>query len=325
MKKFLVLSLVILALLGSGWWWQSATSPVCQKNCPAVLFTVSKGESLSQIAKRLEEEKLIRSSLVFQILVVKEGLKSKIQAGNFRLNSGMKPSEIAQKMTVGTVDRRVTLIEGWRREEIAQKLTLELQKEGSKFNEQEFLELTVNLEGKLFPDTYLIPQDADAQKVVNLLTNNFNKKTTNLALNSENLVLASIIEREAKKNEDRPIIAGILKKRVTNGWTVQADATVQYALGTANCYVGKVPKKNCRWWVKSLKEQDMKINSPYNTYLVKGFPPRPIGNPGLASIKAALNPVQTDFWYYLSDNEGKMYYAQTLREHQENIRLFLSQ
>lgn len=306
--SFFFITFILLFLAGGIVWWFWASSPVCRADCPPQIFLVKKGEGLGSIAQRLEEEKLIRSSVAFQILTAREGLTRKIQAGDFRLNPKMSPLEISQQLTHGTLDRWVTLPEGWRREEIAEKLELELEK----FNKVEFLSLTKNLEGQLFPDTYLIPKEADAQRVVSMLTANFEKKTAKLNPDQQALIMASILEREALLDADRPIIAGLLLKRLNAGWPLQADATVQYVVGT--------PKE---WWPKNLTKEDLRLKSPYNTYLSRGLPPAPIANPGLATIKAVLQPQETDYWYYLSDNEGKMHYAKTIEEHNKNIEKYL--
>jgi len=297
-------------------WCFWATSPSCQKECYDKMFVVKKGESFSSVAKRLEEENLIRSALGFQIVGLREGVTRKIQAGDFRLNPEMSPSEIAYELTHGTRDRWVTIIEGWRREEIAEKF---IEAGFGNFQKEEFLKESKNLEGKLFPDTYLIPQDADAQKITEILTKNFAKKTP--MPSREVLILASIVEREARSRNDRLIVAGILLKRLAKGWALQADATVQYAVGTKKC---EGQKEKCKdWWPKDLTREDLKIKSPYNTYLYTGLPPAPICNPGLEAIEAVLNPKETDFWFYLSDKEGNMHYAKTVEEHNSNIEKYL--
>ncbi|PJE67833.1 endolytic transglycosylase MltG [Candidatus Shapirobacteria bacterium CG10_big_fil_rev_8_21_14_0_10_40_9] len=300
-------------------WFRWAISPACQKDCQAKIFVVEKGESFGSVSQRLEQEKLIRSSVAFQILASKEGITRKIQAGDFRLNPKMAPLEIARELTHGTLDRWVTIIEGWRREQIAEKLS---ESGLEKFNQEEFLEESKNLEGKLFPDTYLIPKDADAKKIVEIFTKNFQKKTP--LPSREVLISASIVEREARNKDDRPIIAGILLKRLAKDWPLQADATIQYAVATkqfSNLAIEQL--SNFDWWSKSLTREDLKIKSSYNTYLYPGLPPGPISNPGLAAIEAVLNPVETDFWFYLSDSQGKMHYAKTSEEHQENISKYL--
>ncbi len=318
-----IIFIVVLILVSSVFslWFFWAAKPACSTNCQNKIFVIKKGESLGEIAQNLEDEGLIHSSLVFQFITVRLRITRKIQAGDFRLNPRMSMEEIAQELTHGTLDRWVTLIEGWRREQIGRELTAELKGEQSQFNEAEFIDLTKNFEGKLFPDTYLIPRDADAPKVVDLLTGNFEKKTEDLNLDRRTLILASIVEREAKYPEDRPIVAGILLNRLNSGMLLQADATVQYAIATKYC---SSDTDGCEeWWPKNLTGEDLKINSLYNTYVFAGLPPAPICSPGLDSIKAALNLQETDYWFYLSDKEGKMHYAKTFEEHNQNIERYL--
>ena len=310
----------LLFISGSVWFFW-ASSPACSINCQNKIFIIKKGGSLGEIAQNLEDESLIRSSLAFQFVVAKLGITRDIQAGDFRLNPGMSPEEIAQELTLGTLDRWVTLIEGWRREQMAEEIAAELEGEESLFNQSEFLNLTKNLEGRLFPDTYLIPKEADAQRVVSYLTTNFDEKIKNLGVNQQTLISASIVEREAKFAEDRPIVAGIIFNRLDSGMPLQADATVQYAIATKHCSLNT---DHCEeWWPKGLTKRDLQFDSPYNTYLYTGLPPAPICNPSLASIEAALNPQETDYWFYLSDRQGKMHYAKTLGEHNANIEKYL--
>ena len=323
MKKnktsIIFLTLCLFLFFGGLFWWFWATSPVCTTGCQTKIFVIKKGEGLGSIAQRLEKEGLIRSSVAFQVLVIKEGLGKKIQAGDFRLNPTSTPGEITQKMTHGTLDRWVTLLEGWRREEMAEKLSEVLKGESSRFSQAEFLSLTKNLEGRLFPDTYLFPIDVDASHVASILTANFEKKTADLKPTEEALVLASLVEREAKHEADRSIVAGILLKRIEKGWSLQVDASVQYAVASLNCS----PLGGCEWWPKQLTRQDLAIKSAYNTYLYPGLPPKPIANPSVSSIKAALDPTKTEYWYYLSDSQGDIHYAKNLEEHNQNIQRYL--
>jgi len=309
-----------LAVLSGLFWYFWARKPICSQNCKAQIFIVKKGESLAEIAQKLENQKLVRSSVFFQLEATRLGIIRKMQAGNFRLNPEMTPSEIAQELTRGTFDYWITIIEGLRREEIATILAEKLEGEESRFSKQEFLQKTISLEGKLFPDTYLIPKNATASEVVSMLTLNFEKKTAGLFLKEEDLILASLVEREAKNKPDRFIVAGILKKRLNASWPLQVDATVQYAKASKEC---RVQNTKCQWWPQKLTKDDLKLDSPYNTYLYQGLPPTPICNPSLSSMEAVKNSAETPYWYYLSGENGKMYYAQTLKEHQENIKEYL--
>ena len=294
--------------------------PVSKNAKASKIFVIQKGESLNSIIKRLYQEKLIRSRVVFYLLVKRLGIEKRIQAGDFRLSSSMTAEEIAKSLTHGTLDIWVTVIEGLRKEEVAQIVSKNLGLPESVF-------ITQAQEGYLFPDTYLIPKNADVEMVIKIFQNNFRKKfTDDLKRKAENrlgllekevITLASMVEREAKTDEERKVVAGILWKRLKNDWLLQVDATVQYALGYQ-------PKEKT-WWKKNLTFVDLKIDSPYNTYIYKGLPPTPISNPGLSSILAVVNAdINTPYFYYISDKSGRLHYAKTLEEHNRNIERYLS-
>lgn len=293
---------------------------VCRQNCSQVIFTIEKGEGLKSVARRLEEEKLIKNDFAFLIRGIFDRADRQIQAGNFYLDAGMSPGQIMRELAHGTLDVRVTLLEGWRREEIAEELAGKLESGSSNFKKSEFLKLTSNLEGRLFPDTYFFSKGAEAAKIVNALSQNFEKRTAGLNITPKILILASLVEREAREAADRPIVAGILFRRLENDWPLQVDATVQYARANLKC---KNENLKCDWWAKELTKADLAVNSPFNTYLYPDLPPSPIANPGLASIRAALNPAKTDYLYYLTGKDGQMHYAKTLEEHNANVQKYL--
>jgi UPF0755 protein len=177
-------------------------------------------------------------------------------------------------------------------------------------------------EGKYFPDTYLVPKQITLEAVRQLLRRTFDEKTAPLGLNNsasgltaeEVIILASLVERETKTDADRALVAGVLSNRLKIGMKLDVDATVQYVIGFT---------KADGWWKKNLTSEDLQIKSPYNTYLYAGLPPSPICNPGLAALKAVLDPTETDYFYYLSDKTGAMHYAVTFSEHKANIAKFL--
>lgn len=328
LKKSLLFSgalLIALIFFVSGFFWWRINTLAVRPPAISKTFVIKRGESLSSIADRLEKEGLIRSSLAFKIFVLTYRLTGKIQAGSFHLKSSFPIKEIADTLTHGTTDIWLTFPEGWRKEEFARRLVANL----DNFNEQEFLRLTDDSEGELFPDTYLIPRQASPSAMVKILRNNFEKKFADLEQAAQKsgltkkqvLILASMVEREARYKEDRPIVAGILIKRWQENWPLQVDATIQYSIGTKKC---EVESEKCDWW-SPVKSQDLAIDSPYNTYKYKGLPPAPICNPGLASIKAVIYPQQSEYWFYLSDKTGKIHYAKTAQQHQENIRVYLKE
>ena len=133
------------------------------------------------------------------------------------------------------------------------------------------------------------------------------------------IIMASLIERETRGVEEKPVVAGIIYKRLESGWPLQVDATLQYAISNENC---KNKIDNCTWWTPLIKE-NMNINSPYNSYEIKGLPPTPIASPGLSSIKAAIYPEESGYWFYLHDPDGDIHFARTMEEHNDNIREYL--
>ena len=317
LRFLLLLVAAVVMALGAWFWWTDAVSSVDPKDPTAEIFVVSRGEGVRSIAAKLSKQNLIRSPTGFFILVKLSGMEMKLQAGDFRLNRTMDTAAIAQELTHGTLDVWVTTLEGWRVEEIANKLAKDLD-----IPEKEFLKYAK--EGYMFPDTYLIPRDATAAAIAKIFTDNFDKKisgdlreqTTRTGLTfDEVIILASIVEREGRTDEDRPVIAGILLKRLKADWPLQADATIQYALGYQPF------EKN--WWKKWLDDNDKKFASPFNTYRITGLPPAPIANPGLAAIRAVISPKETEYWYYLHDTDGKAHYAKTIEEHSANISKYL--
>ncbi len=280
-------------------------------------FIIQKGEPLNSIINNLEKEGLIRNRIVFYVIVKRLGIEKDIQAGEFALSTGLTARELALKLTQGTIESWITVIEGLRKEEIAEIMAEELDISESDFNQQA-------QEGYLFPDTYLIPKDATAETVISIMKNNFDTKYSpslrakaqQLGLTErEAVTLASLVEKEALK-DDRVEIASIMLRRLKEGMPLQIDATVQYALGYQ-------PQEK-RWWKKSLTLADLKTNSAYNTYVNPGLPPGPIANPGLAALEAVVNAdPDTPYLFYLHGKNGKTYYGRTGEEHERNIERYL--
>lgn len=326
----LVTALLFLTALLT--WWRWALGPVgSEADSSSQIFVINKGESLSLIADRLKEKGLIRSALAFRFWVMGHGLARDIQAGSFRIDPSLNIARLVDGLTHGTLDLWLTFPEGWRREQVGQRLQANL----ADFDYQEFLSATGDLEGRLFPDTYLFPVDAGASQVLSVIRRNFEIKLGGLESEIQNsgftqeeiLTLASLVEREAKKQTDRPLIAGILIKRWREDWPLQVDATVQYAKDSFRCSAtapgagGEVSRK-CEYW-EPVTKTDLQLDSPYNTYRNKGLPPGPICNPGLEAIKAVLRYQDSDYWFYLSDSSGVTHFAKTAEEHAQNVDLYL--
>lgn len=316
--RLIIIFFVVVILTWTGWlWWKDSVSPVDPTDTIPVSFTISSGDGVKAIAANLAQKNLIRSPTGFYMLVKLMGIERELQAGDFRLTPSMNAQIIARELTHGISDRWVTTLEGWRIEEVAAKIAKDLD-----IPEQEVLK--VAREGYMFPDTYMVPQDATAGAIVNMLTENFDQKvTTQMRQDAQKsglsledvIILASIVEREGLTPEDRPVIAGILMNRLHEDWPLQADATLQYALGYQS--------HEKSWWKKALTNMDKEVKSPYNTYTNTGLPPAPISNPGIESIKAVIYPKQTDYWYYIHDPDGGVHYAKTLEEHNANVQTYL--
>lgn len=342
-KKLLTLPLVVVLLLvlaaGTVFGFRYLVS--APSSDPGIVaLTIDKGESVTQIASKLEKAGLIRNALVYRLFVRLSGFESKLQAGNFQLARNLPMKELTYSLTRGTTDQTVTTLEGWRIEEVAEYFDKKqvvsrdefLEAAGSaKFN-YDFLPSYSNLdqpyrrlEGYLFPDTYKVAAQSSAETIINIMLRNFSARVTpkmreDLAKNkltlAETVNLASIVEREAALDSDRAIVAGILLKRLqTPGWRLEADATLQYGLG--------YDKNEKTWWKKGLTEDDLKSGSSYNSRLQGGLPPTPISSPGLSSISAAIYPQASEFWYYINDKTGKAHYAKTLEEHNANVQQYL--
>jgi UPF0755 protein len=336
--KRIVFYLLILAVVasvlvfGAARWWKVNTQPV-SNDTTLQRFVIPKGRSAAEIGTKLAKEEFIKNPLAFKIYVQATDRAKKIQAGEYDISPNLTLTEIVDKLTRGPDELWVTIPEGLRREEIVEKFveSLDMNLLAAAVFRQEFLKESAESEGFLFPDTYLFPRNVSASVVVNKMTKTFDSIMTqfqrvlldeNIAGGFDNkgiVTLASIIERETRSNEERPIVAGILFKRLEIGMRLQVDATVQYAVASDRC---SVDGEQCNWW-SILTKEDLEINSPYNTYKFFGLPPGPIANPGFYSIEAVVRPENSPYWYYIHDPEGSIHYAETLSEHNANVRRYL--
>lgn len=306
---------VILAVIffGAKAYYHSLLSPV-DPNGQEQAFVVQKGEGVSAIADGLEKNHLIKSALAFKAYLKLNNKVGVIVPGDFKVSPAMSVPEILSTLSRGPLDRWVTLLEGWRVEEMAGELNKDLGIKNKDF-------LQVAREGYMFPDTYLFNQKSTVQTISVEMENNFDQKySTDLQNKVERLgltpaqgvILASIVEREGRSDKVRQQVAGILLKRFNIGMVLDADATVQYALG--------YQISEGSWWKRSLTLDDLKINSPYNTYLNPGLPPGPICNPGLSSLMAVANAdPNSPYLYYYTDSKGNFYPEKTIDEHDKDV------
>lgn len=316
----LLIVVAVVVFLGGLFYWNNLKSPVNSKDTKLQAFVIIKGDSLSSIAKKLEEKKLIKSSLVFKKTAQDSGKLITVEPGTVKISPAMSVDEIIKTISEGSVDKWVTLLEGWRVEQIALQLEQTLGIDKNIFTKE-----ALSFEGYLFPDTYLFNHEAKSTDIISTLKNTFNQrydeeiraKVRSKGLtDSQGVILASIIEREARSDKVRTEIAGILLKRFKMGMALNADATVQYAKDSQKLAEGKLEK----FWQPVTQADYKDIVSTYNTYLHSGFPPAPIANPSLSSLNAVANAdPNTPYVYYYHDSQGNTYYARTLDEHNNNV------
>lgn len=319
--KLIITLLTVFILLGFliGLVVTSLMQPVSSDNKELTRFVIPKGQSVMVVADRLVEGKFIKNSKLFQLVYRLSEDKYSIQAGSFELSQSMSLTEIMEVLSDGADDVWITFPEGIRREEIAESLSgYDL----VSFDEEEFLLQTVGMEGKLFPDTYLVPKEITTQALISLMSNTFEKKIATFADDIEEsdysldelIVIASLLEREAKGLEQMKMVAGVIFKRLQMGMPLQVDATLQYAKG--------YNEQTGTWWSTPLAA-DKELDSRYNTYLNPGLPPAPICNPGFEALEATINPISSDYLYYIHDSAGQIHFGRTLQEHNLNINNYL--
>ncbi|HSW89822.1 MAG TPA: endolytic transglycosylase MltG [Patescibacteria group bacterium] len=314
---FLSLVFIFVVSICAGIWW--AFGPLSVRDQGKQQFRIAKGDTFSEIAFNLQSKGFVRTQWSMRFLGLSDQKVGSIQPGTYTLSSSMSPRQILDVLHQEAQDSWVTLLEGWRSEEMAQEIAAHLH---PTFASDEFIALAKSREGMLFPDTYLIPKDATAQSVVSLLSNTFEKRYQKLAdqygqgkLSKQNtLTLASIVAHEASTPEDMQMVAGVLMNRLNAGIPLQSDVTLQYVKGYS---------PTLKTWWQEPKAEDKFIDSPYNTYMHKGLPPAPICNPGADAIAAVLNPTKSDYIYYLADKEGIVHFAKTLEQHNANIEKYL--
>jgi UPF0755 protein len=316
MKKlfFLILLIIVAVAALFGWFYINSGAPSTKQNFS--FFVIDKDLSVSAIGDKLQSSGFIKSALVFKLYIRFTGQTNKIQSGEYRLTPSDSLFQTINTLFKGPIELWVTIPEGLRSEEIAARFASGLYKDSSFTSE--FLQAAKGKEGYLFPDTYLFPLDATPTAIVQKMTETFTAKTKGLTVQGSNLtfsqavILASLLERETKTDTERPIVAGILINRLNLGMPLQVDASVQYAVGSP-----------ADWW-PIITLNDLKVNSLYNTYKYAGLPPAPIASPGLSSLKAAINPAQTDYLYYISDPSGQIHYAKTIAEQNANVAKYLN-
>ncbi len=274
------------------------------------LFKIEQGQNLFQIAENLKSEGFIRAEFPFSAYVMYKQKEKDLKYGVYQFSRIDNVLSIADKIIKGeTYTIKVTIPEGFNVKQIDEKLA-----------QNQLIEpgdLDPKYEGFFFPDTYYFFPSESVEEITQKFLDNFDKKLSpelrrEIKQQSktifEIITMASLLEKEVQGFEDKRIVSGILWKRLEVNMPLQVDATITYITG----------KKTTK-----ISIEDTKIDSPYNTYKNRGLPIGPICNPGLESIKAAIYPEPSDYWYYISTPEGKTVFSKTLKEHNANIAKYL--
>lgn len=275
---------------------------------------IEKGSSLLMTGEKLKQEGVIRSRAVFVTLEKIANAEKVVKAGDYLFERPTSVFNVVIRLAngdFGIEQKKITVPEGSTIIDIADAM-----KGFSVFNKEEFLTSAKDKEGYLFPDTYFLFADVSEEGLMKAMEDNFDVKIKTVDADikrsgktlNEVVTMASIIEKEVATQEDRAIVSGILWKRISRGMPLQVDATLGYITGKTSA---------------QLTLDDLKIKSSYNTYLNKGLPPAPICNPGLDTIKAALSPKDSPYFFYLTGRDGKTYFAKTFDEHKNNKAKYL--
>lgn len=280
------------------------------------VVTIPEGATLSEVATLFSEKGVVASPVVLKAFVALMSGDTAVRAGDYYFNEPLSVTVIAERISKGDYGLdpvRVTFSEGSTVSDMAAVLSTKL----PEFDASRFIELAQTHEGYLFPDTYFFAPNIKEEDIIKEMMKTFDDKIASIQESVNNsgrslediVVMASIIEKEAWKEKDRYLISGVLWNRLNIGMPLQVDATFLYINGK-NTY--------------NLTQDDLAIDSPYNTYRYKGLPPGPICNPSLSSLEAAAVPEKSKYLFYLADQNGNTYYSQNFEEHKKNKRLYIN-
>ncbi|MDA8330897.1 MAG: endolytic transglycosylase MltG [Candidatus Dormibacteraeota bacterium] len=322
-----LLVLVVVAAAGLAYLARKELEPVQRSQTEQVVVTVARNESLATLVDTLGRDRVVRSTLFFSIYAHLEGLGSKLHQGRFILDRGMGPSEVVTVLEgpPSVIPIRVTLPDGLR----AQQEAARLQSDGlfsssaylSQVEQGEFNGISqlpgapagASWEGMAFGDTYEVDPNITAHEFLRLQLEDFDRRVRSAITDGASqvgltpyqvLVLASVVEAEATTQKDRDLVAGVFFNRLRDGMPLQSDVTVLYAMAVAG---------------DSNATFSTNFPSPYNTYLHAGLPPGPIDSPGTSALEAVLHPASTNYMYFLSLPNGKMLFAVTAAQHQQQV------
>ena len=328
MKIFAALILLILlaAAAAAGYVWYSIEKPYGTIPADGMYVDIPHGASQRSVAHILQKAGVIRNSFAFEFYARRHP-KRTLQAGEYAFDHALSGKEVFWKLASGQVyEQPFTVREGETIYDIARDLEaakympaddfLKAAEDPSQINDL-FPEART-LEGFLFPATYNLPRHAPAEELTGMMVRKFRDAMADVLPNGSEwndptvsigsvVTLASLVERETPKPDERPLVAGVFTNRLRGNIPLQCDPTVIYALQMDDEYKG------------TLTLRDLRINSPYNTYRNRGLPPGPIGNPGEVALRAALHPAATDYLYFVANTQGGHFFAATLAEHNENV------
>ena len=333
-RKLLPIGVALIVLLAAvaavvGWLgWKQLHEPYQGYSGPEQFVTIRQGASSSEIGRQLAEARVVRDPSVFRAALWWTGRGRSLKAGEYRFDHALTPLDVLDVLVRGDVyTLRLTFPEGLNIEEMAKLYESHGFGKSADFvaaarNVNRIRELddkASDLEGYLFPETYSLPRRISAARLVDLMVDRFlavyddklRARASATGLTTRQAVtLASLIEKETGKPEERPIVAAVYRNRMKIGMPMQADPTVVYALLKAHRYDGNI------------RREDLAMDSPYNTYKYPGLPPGPIASPGKTSLEAALAPAAAPYLYFVSRNDGSHVFAHTLDEHNANVRKF---
>ncbi|HET9392789.1 MAG TPA: endolytic transglycosylase MltG [Candidatus Rubrimentiphilum sp.] len=321
----LALLIVLAVAIGGAW---IAYALFGDRSHPATTtgVVIAQGSTFADIATQLQTAGVIGSAELFRVYAKASRTDTQARAGEFRFAPHQTQAEVLRQLQTGgaQIAKWITIPEGFTAKQIAAQLASEGFGDAANY-EQAFMHDTIvldgfrtrNMEGYLFPDTYLMPVGASSATVEAIMSAQFRKEFPADAARKARLrgltvpqivTLASLIEREAKADDERPLMAGVYYNRLRLGMPLEVDATIEYALPQHETVI---------------TYSDLKLDSPYNTYLHQGLPPTPIANPGRPSLIAALNPRPSDFLYYVYKGHGHHAFAKTLAEQNANAAKYL--
>jgi len=319
LKKFLKIffsTTVILFVIGVSFFLYLKSLNQAPESFPTnEPITIESGSNIRLITETLQQKNVVKSDALLYYTLVFFYDPTTIKASTYIFNQPFSTFEIAKQLTIGDFDTNLVRFTHYEGESVV-KLAKRASEILPNFNYDTFVLNATPLEGELFPETYFIPENYSDKELIILMQKTFNEKTapleerikTSQYSQNEILTLASILEREANTPESKKIVSGILQNRLTINMPLQVDATMEYILNKP---------------LQELAPEDLNIESPYNTYLNVGLPPTPIGNPGTESIEAVLEPIESEYLFYITGEDGNFYYSKTYEEHLENIEKYL--